>query len=143
VDLARGYPRQIERLLRRGAEAHDRRPHRVDGQERHRDPRDRGLVGEDELVEHGSAAPAVFLRPAQRQPAVRAKLADDGAVGIAAAIVALGRVGDRRAHLVCHQAAEVVAQLQPEPFLLGGVGDAHPLSAKLEHVLGLYIGRLP
>ena len=36
-------------------------------------------------------------------------------------------LGQRRADLRRHQAAEVPAQLAAEPFLLGGVGDAHAL----------------
>src|ERR1035438_3450614 len=90
MDLTRGYPGEVARLLLRGAVAHDRRADGVDGQEGHRHPGDRRLVGEDELVEHGAATPAVFRGPAQGQPAVAAELPDHLAVGLAVPVVAVG-----------------------------------------------------
>ena len=124
VELARGDPGQVERLLLGRPVPHDRRPHRVDGQERHRHPGDRRLVGEDELVEHCPAAPAVLGRPAERQPAVATELPNDLAIRLPVP-EALVPSRQRRAHLGGHQPGEVRAQLLPQPFLLRGVGDAH------------------
>ena len=65
---------------------------------------------------------------------VRAAI-DDGAEGDYGNGDAYRAVVERGAHLVRHQPAEVLAQLPPQPFLLGGVGDAHQDSVKLERVL--------
>jgi hypothetical protein len=128
VDLAGGDPGQVALPLLRSSVPHDRRAHGVDGQERHWHPGDRGLVGEDELVEHGPVASPVLRGPAQGQPAVAAELADDGAVRLPVAVVAAG-LGEAAAHLRGHQAGEILPELPAEQVLLGRVGQVHPLSA--------------
>ena len=129
MELARRDPRQVEGLLLRRPVPHDRRADRVDGQERHRHPGHRRLVGEDQLVEHGPAAAAVLPRPAQRQPAVLPELPDDLKVGLAVPVVTVpvgpAQLTQRGAHVRGHQAREVRAQLASQLFLLRGVGDAH------------------
>ena len=58
-------------LLRVGAVVHDRRRDVVhaDHVERHGSSRLRGLLGVDQLLEHGRSAAAVLLRPRHRAPA--------------------------------------------------------------------------
>src|SRR5258707_1638621 len=84
-------------------------------------------MGKDQLVEHGTAAPAVVRGPAEGQPAVAAKLPDNLAVRLAVAVVPSG-VGQAAAKLGGHQVGEVVPQLAAELLLLGGIGQGHPVS---------------
>src|SRR6185369_3320164 len=108
--------RQQRRLLRRGAELHDRRPDGVDGDDVQRRPRAIGLVPEDELLERRAALAAVLLRPADAEPAVGAHAADDVPVDGPAALVPLGV--ERRPELWGEQVAIVGADLAAERVLL-------------------------
>jgi hypothetical protein len=126
MDLARRDPRQVELPLLRGAEPHDGRADRVDGQEWHRYPGGRGLVGEDELVHRGHSAAAVLPRPAQGEPAVAAEPADDVPVRRAVTVLTVGRV-ERLAQGRGHEVGEVGPQYPPELLLLGRVADVHTL----------------
>ena len=77
VDVAGQDAGQEVRLLLLGAEAHERRPDRVDGDEGERGVGPAGLDEEDELVGGRPALAAVLLGPAHAEPAVGADLADD------------------------------------------------------------------
>ncbi len=140
MQLPGGDPGQVERLLLVGPEPHDRRSHGVDRQERHGNAGYRRLVGEDQLVGDGGVAAAVGGGPAQRQPAVGAKLADDLPVGGAVAVVSAGPSQGGPA-LWRHHAGEVLAQLAAQLLLLWRVGQMHAASAAL--CAGRPAGRRP
>ena len=126
VKVTRGDLGQEELLLLLGAERHDRRRDAVDGQERHRDVRDGGLVVEDEPVHGRARLAAELLGPRQRQPAVLAHLRDGLTVDVAPPHLAvvggqcLGALGG-------HEFGEVGPQLAAQLLLLWGVADPHRL----------------
>jgi hypothetical protein len=133
VDVPGGDGGQEPLALPRGAVPHDGRPHRIDGEERHRYPGHRGLVGEDELLQHRPGAATVLGRPAQRQPTVATQLAHHCPVGRAIAVFTFAR-GQVGADLGRHQVGEVVAQVVAEPVVFGRKSQLHADSSFLECV---------
>ena len=121
VELAGEDLGQEERLLLLGAEAHDRRPHRVDGDEGERGAGAPGLVEEDELVGGRPALSAELGRPPDAEPPVLADLAHDLAPGLAA-LAALGQPGP---HLVGQQLGVVATQLGAQLLLFGALFEEH------------------
>ena len=81
VDLPFEDPGQETLLLLLGAQRHDRRTHAVQGEERQGDTRPVGFLHEDHLIDGPPGHPAVFLGPAEPQPAVTTHLADVAGVG--------------------------------------------------------------
>ena len=118
MEFAAGDAREEVVFLRVGAERHDRRGDRVDGEERDGHACDGGLVGEDELVGQGAILSAELLRPAEGEEPCTSELGDDVAVGATVAVLA-GGGGEGLAALRCHELREELAQLAPE-FGCGG-----------------------
>src|SRR5690606_30782422 len=104
-------------LLLVGAEAHDRRPHRVEREVRDRHAGDRRLVGEDQLLDHRARLAAELLRPADAEPAVGAELADDLLVDTGVAELP-GGGGEPGAAFGRDELGEVAAELLTERLLL-------------------------
>ena len=121
VDLARQDLGQEEGLLLIGAETHDGRPHRVDGDEGKGGAGAPRLVEEDELVGRRPTLPAELGRPSDAQPAVLADLAHDLAPG-GAPLAALGQAGP---HLFGQQLGVVGAQLGAQLLLFGAFFEEH------------------
>ena len=99
VDLAGEDGGEEEALLLFAAEAHDRRPHRVDGHEREGCAGATGLVEEDELVRGGATLAPEFLGPPDAEPTVLADAPHD----LTPQLAALADLADAPAHLVGEQ----------------------------------------
>src|ERR1019366_10295972 len=110
-----------EGLLFFGAEAHDRRAHRVDRHEGERGARPTGLVEEDELVGGGATLAAELLGPSDAEPAVLADAPDD----LAPQLATLAHLADALADLVGEQFGVVRAQFLAQGQLLGGFLQEH------------------
>ena len=126
VDLAGEDPGQEERLLLVAAEAHDRGPDRVEGDERERRPGPLHLVEEDELVGRRPPLTAVLPGPPDPEPPVRSDLPDD----VAEQRAALPRLPQLGPDLGRQQLREVLTQLLAQRLLLGGVLEEHRTSSK-------------
>ncbi len=121
VDLSGQDGGEEERLLLLGAETHDRRAHRVHGDEGERGTGPTGLVEEDELVGGGATLAAELLGPSDAEPAVLADAADD----LAPQLAALAHLADAPADLVGEQFGVVLAQFLAQGQLLGGFLQEH------------------
>ncbi|MCY1222161.1 hypothetical protein D9M72_342420 [compost metagenome] len=109
--LARGHARQEARLLRRGAELHQRRPEQEDAVlvDAHRRAGAPVFFLEDEPLDQVAAAPAQFGRPRDHAPAALVERGFPGAVlGKAFPGVEAGQRRARhvRSHPVAHLGAE-------------------------------------
>ena len=111
--------RQEELLLLRGA-LQQRRPHRLQGDQRIRHLGAGRLVDEDLLFHRAEPAPAELLRPADTEPAVPAQPAADFHVRLAEGIGLDGAPFGRR-----DQGGEVLAEFVAELALLLGVVNEH------------------